>query len=292
MKDLFFGKAQYQRQYLNPLDPEPVSVILGKSPVVFCGPHNGIAVPGDVKSALGVEPKWFYAAHEASDLHMASLFDVLQEQFKDASFIWGNYSRLICDTNRLPEHAIVETSSEYTEIPIPRNSKDALTDHERQYRMDEVYWPYHDTFSTLIDNVRSQNSGAAIMIDLHSFSPVWKGNPRHTEITTLRYERNSLSKLSEDFFRQHDQYRFVSGSPYRIRESKTNAAKMISKKDSIPYFGIEIRNDLIANKERRLAFTNYIKSYIDHLTNHPLYAQLLDESTTEKHKAANLELEK
>ena len=249
-------------------DPEPVTAFDNGSVLIFSGPHNGHAVPACLPECLGTDSDWFTKAHEAVDLHMDTLFESLQESMADASFIYGNYSRLVCDLNAIPEHAITPHSSEFDDIKIPHNQPDHCCDNQRARRLNALYHPYHNAKKAMIDNARARHGGV-IVLDMHSFTPTWVQKQREVEIGTLRHEKTPLSRALEEYLRSQTDYHFVSGEPYRIAERPHNAASQIAQNNDIQYLGLEIRNDLIATPEGIAKATNFVKGCVDYLFAHP-----------------------
>ncbi len=250
--------------------PEPVTVIPGNSPFIFSGPHNGLAVPGAPEKPLGLDRKWFEQAHEASDLNMAALFQRLIPRLPAASFIWSNYSRLVADTNRMPDKAIAETSSEYEDMPIPGNDPGVLTPEERESRMNAIYWPYHNALADLVKETR-QKFGMAILIDMHSFSPVWLGRKRESEIGLLSLdEQQPLAQISDEFLKERSGLRYIQRQPYFLPERVSiTAAPLVTERTGAPYFGFEIRNDLIADEVGQDRLCDLIANYMKFVGNHP-----------------------
>lgn len=250
--------------------PEPVTVLMGDSPVIFSGPHNGLAVPGDPEKPLGLDKKWFEQAHEASDLNMAALFQRLIPRLPAASFIWCNYSRLVADTNRMPDKAIAETSSEHEDMPIPGNAPGLLTPEEREARMSAVYWPYHNALTDLVNQTR-EKFGEVLLIDMHSFSPVWLGRQRQSEIGILTLdEQDPLARISTEFLTERSPLRFINRQPYFLPERVSiTAAPMVMQNTGVSYFGFEIRNDLIADPPGQERLCEMMEQYLRYIENHP-----------------------
>lgn len=250
--------------------PEPVTVLKGDSPVIFSGPHNGLAVPGDPEKPLGLDRKWFEQAHEASDLNMAGLFQRLIPRLPAASFIWSNYSRLVADTNRMPGMAIAETSSEHENMPIPGNVPGILTPDEREARMNAVYWPYHQALTDLVKQTR-EKYGEVLLIDMHSFSPVWLGRQRQSEVGILTLdEQDPLAQISTEFLMERSPLRFINRQPYFLPERVSiTAAPMVMQNTGVSYFGFEIRNDLIADVPGQDRLCDMMEQYLQFVERHP-----------------------
>ena len=270
------------RTLLTPSDPQPVSIVQRDTPIIFCGPHNGNAVVGNKQQPLGMDGAWFNKAHEAQDLYISELFDYLIPRLENVSFIWGNYSRLVCDINRLPEHAIAETSSEFDHIAIPANQKTVMTDEEQKQRLNEIYWPYHDALSDLIQEKR-EKFGGVMMIDIHSYSPVWKGKKRDVEISILTFDDHPLSVITDNFIRKESGMNYIPGVPYMPSKRLTNAGRMISARNRLPYFGYEIRNDMINDKAGIKRLGTFFENYTQHLVEHENFQKIMQASNPTSH---------
>ncbi len=264
-----------REKLLEDTDPAPYSIQKGDSNTLFTGPHNGHAVPSRYPACMNTEPEWFAKAHEAVDLYIAELFDVLQNEMKDASFLSGNYSRLVFDLNAKPDYAIRTCSCEDDKRIIPANLPENCTLDNRLSRMREIYTPYHDAKNKLINDIRKNHNNEILVLDLHSFTPTWKGKLRDVEIGTIRSEKTDLSNALETYFREQTEYQFISGEPYRVADRPSNAAPDISEKNQLQYLGIEIRYDLIDNHEKRLKMANFIKGSVKHLLSHPDRSNIL-----------------
>lgn len=256
---------QNKQKLLNKTDPDPVTIHHGNNLLVFTFPHNEINVPKNVMPCLGMEPEWFKTAHEARDLYMAETYDMMREKFPDATFIKGNYSRLVVDLNRHPDYAVRLDSSENRNILIPQNQPDTCCEKQTAKRMEEIYHPYHSSKKQAIKAIHEKHGGA-IVLDMHSFTPTWEGQERTFELGTIRANKTPLSCALEDFFKHNQSdYKYVSGKPYRVADRPENAAAYIQAECEIQYLGIEIRNDLLKNQQKREKLINFLEKSINHL---------------------------
>lgn len=234
--------------------PDIVIVINeGNSKIVLTGPHNGWFVPEDFIEAgnpLGVDPYWFdpnheLCRHEACDWGLQDLFNEIERQTNNICLVSAQYSRLLADVNRIPALIVYEGSSETGEH-IPSNMM--LGDEEKQKRMDSFYTPYHKTVDRVMQDT-IQKFGSVIWIDMHSFSPVWQGEPRHVGIGTLKLEKTVLTNKAEEFLEREFQDMFVPDQPYNLSISphrEMNGGNLIAERNNLEYFGLEIRNDLLS----------------------------------------------
>ncbi len=253
---------------LDEYDPAPITMHKGESALIFTGPHNGKIIPECLPSSLGMEDEWFQNAHEASDLYMAELFEQMQDRFTQASFLAGNYSRLVCDLNRQPDYSVTLQSSEHDHMLIPENQPECCCQQEQLRRITALHNPYHDAKFELVSEVRKKHAGV-IMLDMHSFTPTWQGTPREVEIGTIRAEKTPLSRALESYLKEQDQYKFISGEPYRVAERPESAANMVKDRNDLQYLGIEIRSDLIDTAEKREKICAFLQDCVRHLENHP-----------------------
>lgn len=255
--------------------PAPVTVVNRDSPIIFSGPHNGIAVLDDPANPLGMPREWFEKAHEASDLHMQALFDAMIPRFSNASFISGNYSRLVADLNRMPACAIACESSEWDDLLIPGNTPEKLTDQEVGRRMSTVYWPYHEALTNLVNEKRNK-FGGVVLVDLHSFSPSWQGLPREVDVGLLTLDQSHpLASMSAEYVRERSGYRYKPGEPYFLpARVDITAAPLIKERTRTDYLGFEIRNDLLATDKGREQFCEFFERYLNFLEAHPHYCVL------------------
>lgn len=249
-------------------DPAPITLREGKSALVFTGPHNGKLTPEALSDSLGMDESWFKGAHEATDLHMQELFDQMEDRFPEANFLAGNYSRLVCDLNRQPDYSVTRKSSEHDHMLIPENQPECCCQQEQLRRIKALHDPYHDTKHQLVSKIRKTHGGI-IMLDMHSFTPTWKGENREVEIGTIRAEKTPLSRALEAHLKEQDEFRFISGEPYRVADRKESAANMVKNRNDLQYLGIEIRSDLIDTPEKRDKMCDFLQKCVQHLEAHP-----------------------
>tara|TARA_R110002072_G_scaffold5353_6_gene34828 strand:- start:645 stop:1517 length:873 start_codon:yes stop_codon:yes gene_type:complete len=279
-----------QQYLLTDKDPAPIAITKGQSHILFTGPHNGHAVPRQFSPCMGTDPNWFATAHEAVDLYIAPLFDLLRHDMPDANFIEGIYSRLVCDLNAMPDYAITLFSPEKRDLTIPENQPDMCCAQKRLKRLDEIYWPYHEGKEKLINTIRAAHNDKIIALDLHSFTPTWEQKKRDVEIGTIRAEKTPFSRALEDYLKQQDRYHFVSGEPYKVANRPSNAAPSISEKNDLQYLGLEIRSDLIDNDDKRKEMANFIQNCLDHLMSHSDLSEITKRRSATQLSSAPLQM--
>lgn len=244
----------------------------GTSEVILTGPHNGWVVPDEFivdGNPLGVESYWFdpkaqNRRHEACDWGMQDLFDAMQAKRSDICYASATISRLIVDLNRIPSVMVYESSSETGE-PVDGNMH--LSQDEKDKREIQYYAPYHTEIDRLIRETK-EKFGKIIWLDMHSFTPIWQGEPRHVGVGTLKMEKNnftlSVEKHLEDTFGEL----YVADHPYDLSLSpfrEINAGGVVAERNNVDYFGVEIRNDLLSTTKQIETMAENMISIIDKL---------------------------
>lgn len=244
-----------------------------KSCVVLSWPHNGYAVPENLyidKKPLGLEPYWFdpkhpQRRHEACDWGMKELFQSMLNKCNDYCFIDTNYSRLVTDLNRIETLSISKTSSEHEDQIIPLNQNLNIEQTEERNHL------YHRTYHTELSRILAETKEhleKVIWLDMHSFTPVWKGEKREVGVGTLVMERNNHTKRIENLFSDHFGEIFAADQPYDLSIEpfrSINAGGAVANQLDIDYFGVEIRSDLLEKPEEVDAISEKVISIIQKL---------------------------
>ena len=210
----------------------------GRSPFVLICEHASRALPESL-GTLGLSEAELLS-HIAWDIGAGNVARVLSRLI-DAPLLLQRYSRLAYDCNRPPEspEAIPEISE--TTV-IPGNKK--LTAEQRLARAREIYRPFHDGISLLLDR-RAALGMKCMIISLHSFTPVYKGKRRNVELGILHDRDASLPlKLIKGFPNVDARL----NEPYGPKDGVLHTLNMHGFARGLPHAMIEIRNDLIGTE--------------------------------------------
>ncbi|UWU25648.1 N-formylglutamate amidohydrolase (plasmid) [Rhizobium sp. CB3060] len=212
----------------------------GSSRIVVVCEHASNYVPRHLHG-LGLPPEKL-VEHIAWDPGALGVAQQLADML-DAPLVFANVSRLVLDINRHPDHpgSIVKLS-EATEIP----GNKSLSDAERLLRCDAIYHPFH---AALEDVVGKRSHRSPWVISIHSFTPVYKGVPRPWHVGILHNHDTRLSHHLLDGLSNDPDLVVGDNEPY----TPTDGVYHTIERHTLPYgFAgamIEIRNDLISNKE-------------------------------------------
>lgn len=246
---------------LAPDEPDPAVVHRpeGASPFFLTCDHGGRLIPRRLGD-LGL-PGFERERHIAWDIGAAGLARQLSARL-DATLVRQVYSRLVADCNRPPEAPdFVAPKSELTEIPGNRG----LLPAEIAARREEVWRPYHGRIAALLD--RRQAAGRpTLLIAVHSFTPVYKGQARPWHVGLL-YNRDGrmaaairpllqAARVPAGGAHPETGRPLVVGDnePYRLSEATDYTAPVHGEKRGLVSLEIEIRQDLIAAPEGQAAW--------------------------------------
>lgn len=185
---------------------------------------------------LGLRPEW-RESHAAWDPGALALAEVLSAAL-DAPLVAGGVSRLVYDVNRPPDAlSAMPVSSELVEIP----GNAGLSDIQKQERIETVYRPFCAAVDTLLD------ARPRAVITVHSFTPVYFGTPRATEIGILH---DSDARMADVMLVHAPQHRQVDRNrPYGPEDGVTHSLKLHALPRGLPNVMLEIRNDLMTTPE-------------------------------------------
>ena len=241
VKDLPFERIARQRE---------------SSRLLFICDHASNALPPSYHG-LGLSPELF-STHIAADIGAAEVTRTLAAEF-GAPAILARWSRLLIDLNRgADDPTLVMKLSDGSVIP----GNAAVDDSEIRRRIELFHAPYHEAISTEIDGLMASSAGALI-ISIHSFTPVWKGRKRPWEVGIL-WDRDG--RVARPMIRALERAGFVVGDnePYS-GELENDCLYRHGTMRGLPHVLIEIRQDLVANARTAQAFARRLKGVVENV---------------------------
>jgi predicted N-formylglutamate amidohydrolase len=234
-------------------DPAPVRVLRpsGASQFFLTADHAGRAIPRRLGS-LGL-PDSELGRHIAWDIGIAGVTEKLAHAL-DTTAVLQVYSRLVIDCNRQPEWAsAMPAISESTPIPGNQNIPPA----EREARRREIFQPYHECITELLDRRSAPGRTTArrtVLIAMHSFTPVFKGEPRTIDVGILYNRDARLANILLALLRAEEGLMVGDNAPYAITEASDYTVPVHGEGRFLPHVEIEIRQDLIADDSGQTAW--------------------------------------
>ncbi len=222
-----------------------------KNGIMIVVDHASNQVPADVNLDIPSDLMTDHIAHDIGTTEIAELMS----QEGDCLAILGGYSRLVVDLNRYPdEQNVIPLVSDGVEIP--GNQIDA---QQRLERLSHYFHPYHDRLKQLISEVQPR-----LLLSLHSFTPKLRTNQgvvRPWDIGVLYNEYELASKLALQHLESEE---VVAGDQLPYSGKDLNAT-MNRQAEAIgqPYFGVEVRQDLISFETGQRRFADILQRTCD-----------------------------
>jgi len=213
----------------------------GKSPVLLVCEHASQFIPPEL-NRLGLT-ETAVQEHIAWDIGALKLALALSAQL-DAPLLAAEYSRLLIDLNR-PLNApdcIPEISEIYS---IPGNQR--LSVETRRYREAYLYLPFQQQLTQLIDKRRAAGHKVRL-VAVHSFTPIYLGNPRPWPIGILFGAAEHYAKRLIDGLSQYS-LNIGINQPYQITDDGDMTIPVHADAQGIDAVLLELRNDELRSEQ-------------------------------------------
>lgn len=213
----------------------------GSAPIVFVCDHASRFIPSAL-DGLGLSPE-VARSHVAWDIGAFDLAIELSAAF-DAPLVASRISRLIYDCNRPPDAPdAMPTRSEVFEIPGNQELSEAV----RAARIVAVYERFRDCLSDALDAQSAKLSGAPVaLVTVHSFTPVYHGQPRTVELGLLHDADPALAQAMMAEAAGTVSLNTQLNAPYDASDGVTHTLRSHAIPRGLPNVMLELRNDLIA----------------------------------------------
>lgn len=159
----------------------------------------------------------------------------------EAPLVAGTVSRLVYDCNRPPDApSAMPEKSELIDVPGNRD----LSRADRQERTRSVYQPFIETVGAEI-LARLSRAQPTALVTVHSFTPVYYGTPRETEIGILHDEDSRMADAMLAAAPKLPHRRIERNAPYGAADGVTHSLRLHGIAHGLPNVMLEIRNDLL-----------------------------------------------
>lgn len=234
---------------LDPDEPPPFEVAGrgGRSPFLIVCDHAGRRLPRAL-GALGLSEAAL-TTHIAWDIGAGGVAQRLATAL-DAFMIRQPYSRLAIDCNRPLDAADSITKvSERTIIPGNQH----LPPGAAEARARQIFEPYHQQIRGELD-LRRDSGRAAILVTVHSFTPVFLDVARPWHVGILYNRDARLAEPLLGLLREEGDLVVGRNQPYAVSDFSDFAVVQHGEKRGVPCVEIEMRQDLIASAEGQSAW--------------------------------------
>ena len=209
--------------------------------LLFLCDHASNRVPAEL-DLLGLSDADF-ARHIAYDIGAADLTRALADLWA-APALLARWSRLVVDLNRgSDDPTVVMKLSDGRVIPANRDLDRSGIDE----RIRRFHAPYHEAVGAAVEGALARGI-VPILISVHSFTPHWRGQQRpwHLGVLWDRDGRVALPLLER--LRREPDIIVGDNEPY-TGELENDTLYRHGTMNGLPHVLIEVRQDLIADKE-------------------------------------------
>ncbi|MES2662213.1 MAG: N-formylglutamate amidohydrolase [Pseudomonadota bacterium] len=214
--------------------------------------HASNAVPKE----FGIKiPKEILDTHRGYDIQAKLIVEKLYKKINTLSFLsvlyLGNFSRLLIDLNRP-----LESKSLFSEFTRYSN---------KQVFLLKIHKHYWDQIEAWVFKRLQSNNNYVVHLAIHSFTPIWKGKLRNTDIGILFHPKSHIEKKLANQMRMKIKQEWPEGKIYFNRPysgSSPCLPNYLREKFSNQFLGFEIefKNDL--NKKEISKVLKGIKNFI------------------------------
>jgi len=147
----------------------------------------------------------------------------------------------------------IPVRSERTDIPgnIGVSSADA------EQRRVEIFLPYHEAIAAHLD-ARKAAGRAALLVTMHSFTPVYENNPRPMQAGVLYNREKRLAHALLRLLRAEPKLVVGDNEPYSVDDHSDYGINVHGEHRGLPCVEMEIRQDLIADAAGQLAWIDLL----------------------------------
>lgn len=213
----------------------------GESPILLICEHASPHLPDEFGN-LGLSDEAL-SSHIAYDPGALEVARAMSGEL-DAVLVAGRVSRLALDCNRDPGAPdLVPERSEIYEIPGNR----ALPADEKARRIREIHGKFHEAVGAILDELGRIGCVATI----HSFTPVYFGARRSTELGVLHDACAKLADLVIELAPRFTPLRADRNKPYGPTDGVLYTIRRHAIERGLPNVMLEIRNDLIRSQDQQ-----------------------------------------
>ena len=222
--------------------------------LIICD-HASNRIPGKYKN-LGLNEE-ILTTHIAYDLGVKEIVTDLSKRLK-CPLVMSDFSRLLIDTNRgIDDPTLIMKVSDGKIIEGNKNISFLNNCKEKKKRINNYYNVYHNKISEIIDRSLKKNIFPAI-ISIHSFTPLFGGNKRSTELGILWDSDNRLPDIFFSYFNKNYKDIIIGNNKPYTGRMKNDTLYRHGTKQGLANILIEIRQDLINDSVKQIFFSKLI----------------------------------
>ena len=227
---------------------QSVERISGRARVAFTCEHAAQTMPSGL--AWPEADLRLVDTHWAYDLGAAELTRELARA-AGAAAVLSNFSRLVVDPNR-PEDSDTLFRQHAEGLPVLLNQD--VSAQDRNHRLTKCYRPYHEA----VDETLS--AGPELAFSVHSFTPLYEGEPRTLEVGVLFDESEDEAVELTRVLRDAG-FRTELNEPYSGKLGLMYCIDRHARTHGMPSLELEVRQDLAVDPAVRARLVKALTSY-------------------------------
>jgi predicted N-formylglutamate amidohydrolase len=171
-----------------------------------------------------------------------------------ATLITSGISRLVYDCNRPPDAQDAIPARSET-VDVPGNA--GLTADEKADRAERFYRPFRETVASVLND-----KADPILVTVHSFTPIYYGEPREVEIGVLHDTDARLADALLSDFSGFASMTVRRNEPYGPADGVTHTLKEHALPGGHLNVMLEVRNDLLADEVAQSAMAAKLANWL------------------------------
>ncbi len=228
---------------------------IGLSPFLLLCDHASNALPPEF-GTLGL-PATEFERHIAWDPGAAPLVEALSRRL-NAAAVLSCFSRLLIDPNRgTDDPTLVMRLSDGTIIPGNRS----VTQADIAERIARFHDPYHRAIEGAIEAALAGGIAPAL-ISIHTFTPIWRGEPRPWHAGILWDRDDRLARIFLTGLREDPDLVVGDNEPYH-GYLENDCMHRHGTARGLAHVLIEVRNDLVATTDGVQAWCDRIGGVLE-----------------------------
>ena len=236
-------------------NPKPVVSVSnrnGQSPIVVVCEHASNYMPPEFNrlGLSGLETQ----SHIAWDPGAKTVSSYMSE-ILDCPLVVSEISRLVYDCNRPPDvESAMPARSEIYDIPGNQN----LSVDQRSERTEKYYEPFKDSLAEVLSEIGDD----AVLVTIHSFTPIYNGEPRQVELGILHDSDSKLAELMMEQAHLLTSMNVQLNQPYGVADGVTHTLQEHGVTNKILNVMVEIRNDLLVDDSQAKRIAEMLSSLL------------------------------
>ena len=219
---------------------EAFEIVTGANPhILLLCEHASLRLPAPWNWPQ--EDAWIVGTHWSVDLGARELTLELATEL-NTSAVLARFSRLLIDANRPPDSpTLLRDEAEGRSVHLNKNAGE----DERRRRLRDYYQPYHQRIDTCLEALPR-----AVILSVHTFTPVYEGHTRSCEIGVLF---NREAKLGQCFAQElrRQGWQSALNEPYSGADGFAFSPELHGERHQRTWLELEVRQDIAADETRR-----------------------------------------